>query len=78
MVPDMELINSRESNFTKTLETIKSSMSSQEKLELVNSAKALAERQEAAPDKNLLPKLELSDVPNEVVYPATKTINIWL
>ena len=77
MVPDMELINSRESNFTKTLEKIKSSMSSREKLELVNSAKALAERQEAAPDKNLLPKLELSDVPSEVVYPATKKLSTF-
>ena len=77
MVPDMELINSRESNFTKTLEKIKSSMSSREKLELVNSAKALAERQEAAPDKNLLPKLELSDVPGEVVYPAAKKLSTF-
>ncbi len=77
MVPDMELINNRELNFTKSLEKIKSSMSNREKLELVNSSKALAERQESTPDKNLLPKLELSDVPNEVNYPSVKNLSTF-
>lgn len=77
MIPDMELINNRENNFTKVLEKIKSSMSSKEKLELVNDSKALAERQEATPDKNLLPKLELSDVPNDVSYPKPKKLSTF-
>ncbi len=77
MVPDMDLINNRENNFTKTLEKIKSSMSSKEKHQLVNDSKALAERQEALPDKNLLPKLELSDVPNDSNYPKAKKLSTF-
>ena len=59
------------------LEKIKSSMSSKEKHQLVNDSKALAERQEALPDKNLLPKLELSDVPNDTTYPKTKKLSTF-
>ena len=77
MVPDMGLINRREDAFKKTLDKIKASMSSKDKLELVNTSKSLAERQEEQPNKDLLPKLELSDVPKKVEYPQAKKLTTF-
>ncbi|GIS46949.1 MAG: hypothetical protein Ct9H90mP19_1860 [Gammaproteobacteria bacterium] len=59
MVPDLELINKKEAELKKILDSMKSSMSSKEKLDLVNDSKILAERQNAIPNKDVLPKLEL-------------------
>ena len=74
MVPDLELINKKEDELRKILDGIKSSMSSKEKLDLVNDAKKLADRQNAEPDKEVLPKLELNDVPKSISFPKTKKL----
>ena len=47
MTPDSDLINKKEGELKKILENIKSSMSSKEKLDLVNQSKNLADRQNA-------------------------------
>ena len=77
MVPDLDLINKKEAELKKILDNIKSSMSSKQKLDLVNDAKMLADRQNAVPDKNLLPKLELNDVPKNVNYPKSKKLRTF-
>ena len=77
MVPDLELINKKEAELKKILDSMKSSMSSKEKLDLVNDSKILAERQNAIPDKDVLPKLELSDVPKSADYPKTKKLKTF-
>ena len=76
MVPDLDLINKKEAELKKILDSIKSSMSSKEKLDLINDSKKLADRQNAIPDKNVLPKLELSDVPQSTSYPKTKKLKV--
>ena len=53
-------------------------MSSKEKLDLVKQSKSLADRQNAIPDKDVLPKLELNDVPKNVDFPKTKKLTTWL
>ena len=77
MVPDLNLINKKEEELKKILDNIKSSMSSKEKLDLVNDSKLLADRQNAIPNKDLLPKLELSDVPKTTSYPKTKKLKTF-
>ena len=77
MVPDLELINKKEAELKKILDSMKSSMSSKEKLDLVNDSKILAERQNAIPNKDVLPKLELSDVPKSANYPKTKKLKTF-
>ena len=77
MVPDLELINKKEDELRKILDGIKSSMSSKEKLDLVNDAKKLADRQNAEPDKEVLPKLELVDVPKSISFPKTKKLTTF-
>ncbi len=77
MVPDLNLINKKEGELKKILDNIKSSMSSKEKLDLVNDSKLLADRQNAIPNKDLLPKLELSDVPKTTSYPKTKKLKTF-
>ena len=77
MVPDLNLINKKEEELKKILDNIKSSMSSKEKLDLVNDSKLLADRQNAIPNKDLLPKLELSDVPKTTNYPKTKKLKTF-
>ena len=74
MVPDLELINKKESELRKILDNLKASMSSKEKLDLVNESKILADRQNAKPNKDVLPKLELSDVPKNLTYPKSKKL----
>ena len=54
MVPDLELINKKESELRKILDNLKASMSSKEKLNLVNESKILADRQNAKPNKDCL------------------------
>ena len=77
MVPDSELINKKESELKKILDSIKSSMSNKEKLDLVNESKELAERQNAIPNKDVLPKLELNDVPKNISFPKTKKLTTF-
>ena len=52
-------------------------MSSKEKLDLVKQSKSLADRQNAIPDKDVLPKLELNDVPKNVDFPKTKKLTTF-
>ena len=73
-MPDLELINKKESELRKILDNLKASMSSKEKLDLVNESKILADRQNAKPNKDVLPKLELSDVPKNLNYPKSKKL----
>jgi len=77
MVPDLDLINKKEAELKKILDSMKSSMSSKEKLDLVNDSKILADRQNAIPNKDVLPKLELSDVPKNANYPKTKKLKTF-
>ena len=77
MVPDLDLINKKEAKLKKMLDSIKSSMSSKEKLDLVNNSKILADRQNSIPNKDVLPKLELSDVPKTTSYPKNKKLRTF-
>jgi len=77
MVPDLDLINKKEAKLKKMLDSIKSSMSSKEKLDLVNHSKILADRQNSIPNKDVLPKLELSDVPKTTSYPKNKKLRTF-
>jgi Zn-dependent M16 (insulinase) family peptidase len=77
MVPDAELINKKEGELKKILDNIKSSMSNKEKLDLVNESKELADRQNAIPNKEVLPKLELNDVPKNINFPKTKNLTTF-
>ena len=77
MVPDLDLINKKEAELKKMLDSMKSSMSSKEKLDLVNDSKILADRQNAIPNKDVLPKLELSDVPKSANYPKNKKLKTF-
>ena len=77
MTPDTDLINKKEGELKKILENIKSSMSSKEKLDLVNQSKNLADRQNAVPNKDVLPKLELNDVPKNIDFPKTKKLTTF-
>ena len=77
MVPDSELINKKEFELKKILDNIKSSMSNKEKLDLVNDSKELADRQNAIPNKDVLPKLELNDVPKTISFPKTKKLTTF-
>ena len=77
MVPDLDLINKKEDELRRILDGIKSSMSSKEKLDLVNDAKKSADRQNAEPDKEVLPKLELNDVPRTISFPKTKKLSTF-
>ena len=77
MVPDSDLINKKESELRKILDNIKSSMSNKEKLDLVNESKELADRQNAIPNKDVLPKLELNDVPKNISFPKTTKLTTF-
>ena len=77
MVPDLDLINKKEAKLKKMLDSIKSSMSSKEKLDLVNNSKILADRQNSITNKDVLPKLELSDVPKTTSYPKNKKLRTF-
>ena len=77
MVPDADLINKKEGELRKILDGLKSAMSNKEKLDIVNQAKNLADRQNAIPDKEVLPKLELNDVPKDVSFPKTKKLTTF-
>ena len=77
MVPDLDLFNKRVAKLKKMLDSIKSSMSSKEKLDLVNNSKILADRQNSIPNKDVLPKLELSDVPKTTSYPKNKKLRTF-
>jgi Zn-dependent M16 (insulinase) family peptidase len=52
-------------------------MSNKEKLDLVNESKELADRQNAIPNKEVLPKLELNDVPKNINFPKTKNLTTF-
>lgn len=54
------------------LATIKSKLTDAQKQKLVQQATALLERQQRKPDADLLPKVELSDVPVDVQWPQRK------
>jgi len=77
MVPDADLINKKEGELRKILDGLKSAMSNKEKMDIVNQAKNLADRQNAIPNKEVLPKLELNDVPKDVSFPKTKKLTTF-
>lgn len=58
------------------LATIKSRLSDADKQQLVQQAAALLERQGRKPDADLLPKVELHDVPAEVQWPQRKNSSL--
>ncbi|GIR11368.1 MAG: hypothetical protein CM15mP22_7880 [Gammaproteobacteria bacterium] len=78
MVHNVDLINNRKITFYENLEKIKSSMSSKEKHQLVKRLKTAVSDGRLPRCKNLLTKLELSDVPNIINYPKAEIICIWI
>ncbi len=58
------------------LATIKSKLSADDKERIIRQAAALQERQAEKPNAELLPKVELSDVPADIQWPVKQTIGL--
>jgi len=68
MKPDSQLAAAKDKTEKDRLSTIKASLSDQQKQTIVDSAAALKQRQEMEEDLNILPKVGLSDIPNQINY----------
>ncbi|MBK84823.1 MAG: peptidase M16 [Gammaproteobacteria bacterium] len=68
LYPDAELTQKQEAHEKATMAALKAKLSEDEKQELVKQAKALSERQAAEDDPNILPKLELTDIPKDMTF----------
>ena len=66
--PDTQLAANRDRAEKERLSRIKDSLSEQQKQAIVASAAALKERQEMEEDLHILPKVGLSDIPNQINY----------
>lgn len=69
MKPDSELNLRKKISEEKRLQTMKAAMSEQEKAQVVDLAKRLAERQLQKDDASILPKVGLEDVPADIHIP---------
>ncbi len=70
MAPDPELNSLREQAVREELAALKAAMSEQEKRKVVDQALALKARQETEDDPEVLPKVGLEDVPEELKIPS--------
>ena len=69
MAPDVTLADAMQQAETERLAQIKSSLSDAQKTEIINTAAALLERQAQQDDPGVLPKVELSDIPEHIEVP---------
>jgi hypothetical protein len=74
--PDENLSQRKEQAEKAHLAAIKSALSEQDKKLLINRAKALEERQMQVDDPELLPKVGLDDVPDEIKIPEATSQSI--
>ena len=63
--PDTELAQAKDTAEKQQLAAIKDSLNDQQKQAIIDSAAALKERQEMTEDLDILPKVDLSDIPAE-------------
>ncbi|UZE94717.1 insulinase family protein [Alkalimarinus alittae] len=71
--PDASYEGQREKALQAELAKIKDQLSSEEKQQIVDQAKALAERQSQKDDETILPKVGIEDVPLALSIPESKT-----
>ncbi len=76
MKPDTGLSQRKEQAEKQRLELIKQSLSDEQKQQLIETAKKLAERQMQHDDPEILPKVGLDDVPAELSIPQARTCAI--
>ena len=67
--PDPQLANRKISNEMQRLAAIKASLSEEEKHQIIDQSRQLAQRQQDEDDPGLLPKVDLSDVPETLSEP---------
>jgi len=77
MVPDTTLTEQRQKQRAAKLAQIKASLSEDQKNNIIDLARKLAERQKQKDDENILPKVGLEDVPEEMVIASghEKSVN---
>ena len=73
VVPDAKLADKIKQAEKVKLSEIKEQLSDSDKQRLVVQAQALAERQQQIDDMSVLPKVELSDVPAEIIWPKAES-----
>lgn len=74
--PDTELSARKENAEHLRLAKMKSAMSDDEKATIIRRAAQLAQRQQQVDDPDILPKVDLEDVPPELFIPESKPVNI--
>lgn len=77
MKPDSELNLRKKVAEEKRLQAMKAAMSEQEKVEVVDLAKRLSERQMQKDDESVLPKVGLEDVPEDIHIPEGLTETLF-
>ena len=76
--PDNQQSQRAKARESERLEQIKQRLTDAEKQRIVEQAAALLQRQAQAPNAELLPKVELNDVPANLPWPASKRVQIDL
>lgn len=76
--PDNKLAASRDAAEKAQLAQIKAGLSDDDKQRLIDRAAELAERQEQVDDESILPKVTLTDVPNEMSVPEAVAVDSTL
>ncbi|MDG2019117.1 MAG: insulinase family protein [Porticoccaceae bacterium] len=66
--PDATLANDKDNAEKDRLTTIKSSLNDQQKQAIIDSAAALKDRQEMVEDLDILPKVDLTDIPEDINF----------
>lgn len=74
--PDENLSQRKERAEKSHLATIKAAMSSEQKQEIIKRTEALEKRQLQVDDPDVLPKVDLDDVPAEIKIPQAKKLTI--
>ncbi len=70
MAPDPELTNKEEAAEAETLKALDESLAKDEREHIANLAVELEKRQESKDDPELLPRVTLADVPDDLKYPV--------
>jgi Zn-dependent M16 (insulinase) family peptidase len=66
--PDTQLANKKDQTEKDRLSAINASLSDQQKQDIVDSAAALKQRQEMEEDLDILPKVDLADIPEDIKF----------
>lgn len=75
-VPDQKFVSTRERSLRKLLHSEESTLTAQKRSELKAQAKELRDRQEAELNVDCLPKLRLSDVPEDFPRPVVRSLEV--